>query len=147
MAPIDKEELAKLPPEERLRKLKEFKKKEEGELRVVDELIKKTEEELKAPPKEFSVPEVAQVDIASLFAAEHSLEGSVSSHAGKGSTLVKSVKYERHSTEDYKWSQFPEEVVVPKVEIQLDYRRDDKDVVKSVGSKTQLDHMLKYQRG
>ena len=68
---IDKEELEKLSPEERIKKLREIEEKNRKELKEIEELIKKTREELTQRVTEtVEVPESEPVDISHIFGEE-----------------------------------------------------------------------------
>ena len=69
MAKLKKDELAKLMPAERIRKLKELEEEEKKEIEEAEELIKESEGEIEkdAMTSRVSVPESKQIDISKLF--------------------------------------------------------------------------------
>jgi len=66
------EELKKLSPKERIKKLKELQKKDKAEIKKAQELLKKAEEESEVEDKlhEIPVPELNPVDIDELFSSD-----------------------------------------------------------------------------
>jgi hypothetical protein len=67
------DDLDKLPPEERIKKLKELEKKQKEEIKKAQDLIKKSEEELEEKEEEkrkIPVPLLKSVDIEHLFGGE-----------------------------------------------------------------------------
>ena len=78
---INKKELNRLSPEERIKRLKEMEEDGKKEAKEIGKLIKDSMHEMKiAELAEEITPEQKEVDIASLFApAEGSLEGAVAS--------------------------------------------------------------------
>ncbi len=69
MAKLDKEELAKLSPQERIQRLKKLEEESKKEIAEAEKLIKKSEEELKRDGMEskLAIPESRQIDISDLF--------------------------------------------------------------------------------
>lgn len=66
--PIDKEELSKLSPQERIKKLKELEEERKKESSEIEELIKKSMQELKNDKLAGEIaPEQKTVDISRLF--------------------------------------------------------------------------------
>lgn len=77
--PIDKEELQKLPPSERIKKLKELEEERKKELEEAADLIKRTEAELETNKNipQIEVPDIQPIDISRLFEAIDGLETTV----------------------------------------------------------------------
>lgn len=73
------DELRKLAPAERLRKLREIEKRDKKELEETEKLIRETREELDNPPRVFEAPPIEPIDISKLFEVPETLEGSVGS--------------------------------------------------------------------
>ncbi|MEA2035991.1 MAG: hypothetical protein U9O94_00675 [Nanoarchaeota archaeon] len=69
---IDKEELEKLTPAEKIKKLKEIEEQNKKEIREAEKLIKETESKIKGDKiaESVNVPETKPVDISELFAPE-----------------------------------------------------------------------------
>ena len=70
MAEEEIEDIKKLSPEERIRKLKELAKKDEEEISKAQELIKHSEAEIEAAEKEkrqIPIPQLKAVDVSTLF--------------------------------------------------------------------------------
>ena len=83
MAKLDKAELEKLTPAERIKKLKELEEENKKEIEEAEKLIKKTEAEISREKiaESVKVPETKPVDIGSLFREEESLETTVREEA------------------------------------------------------------------
>lgn len=81
---IDKKEISKLSPAERIKKLKQMEEDRKKEVNEIEKLIKESMHELKTDriAEEFS-PEPKAVDISKLFeaAGEHGLEGTARKEA------------------------------------------------------------------
>ncbi len=74
---IDKDELKKMSPAERLKRLKELEEERKKDIDETTDLIKRTEAELNDRSPLFEVPELEPVDISKLFLAEEGLEAEV----------------------------------------------------------------------
>ncbi|HLC64895.1 MAG TPA: hypothetical protein VJI46_02090 [Candidatus Nanoarchaeia archaeon] len=77
MVEFDKEEVMKLKPAERIKKLKEIEESEIKEIMEVESLIKKSEEEVKQHKVEVEIPPVHEIDISHLFGVEEGIEGTL----------------------------------------------------------------------
>ncbi|MBI4439555.1 hypothetical protein HY638_01125 [Candidatus Woesearchaeota archaeon] len=78
MVEFKKEELLKLKPDERLKKLRDIEEKEKKEIKEIGKLIKKSQQELIEQSKVIvDVPPITEVDISHLFGVEEGIEGAV----------------------------------------------------------------------
>jgi len=79
MAKLDKKELEKLTPAERIKKLKKLEEENKKEIEEAEVLIKKTEAQITREKiaESVNIPETKPVDIDSLFKEEPSLETTV----------------------------------------------------------------------
>ncbi len=79
MPKISKEELAKLPPEERLKRLRELEEETKKEIKEAERLIKETEEEIKREKisESVAIPETRPINIGDIFKEEEGLESAV----------------------------------------------------------------------
>ena len=94
---LNKEDLRKLSPEERIKKLKEFEEEKSKEAEEAKDLIKRTEAEIERNKNipDIDVPAIEEVDIAKIFEAEEGLEGAVDVKSEEDSP----VKYDAGSGE------------------------------------------------
>ena len=83
MPKINKEELDKLKPAEKIKKLKELEEESKKEIEEAEKLIKQTQAELEKQgiAESVKVPETKPIDIESLFKVEPGLEGTVKKSA------------------------------------------------------------------
>jgi len=83
MAKLNKTELEKLTPAERIKKLKELEEENKKEIEEAEKLIKKTEAEISREKiaESVKIPETRPIDIESLFREEPTLEGTVREEA------------------------------------------------------------------
>lgn len=126
------DELKNLPPEERLKRLKELEQQKKKEIEEAQKLIKESEGEIteKAKQKEkVPIPAVAAASMEELTEEEKEI---VSTHKGikksKGSRIEEEVKDEKKIVEDKKTKDSLEEMAREKMEIppevlQSDYTR------------------------
>ena len=138
MAKVDDDELKKLPPAERIKKLKEIEKENQKEIDKAEKLIKKIEDELKTDGlARATVPLLEEVDITKLFGEEESLEGKVK---GKGveSEGVDYRSMEGAGTGDY--GARPEQAAGGA--IQDNYELHDKQTAKTVADKSTASDMV-----
>lgn len=79
MAKLKKEELEKLTPAERIKKLKQIEEENKKEIEEAEDLIKKTEAEIDRERivESVKVPETKPIDIGELFKEEPTLETTV----------------------------------------------------------------------
>jgi len=80
---IDKTELEKLSPAERIKKLKELGAERKKEIEEAEDLIKRTEAEIERERTipDIELPEFEPVDISKMFQAAGGLEGTVAQEA------------------------------------------------------------------
>lgn len=85
MAKIDKEELKKLIPDERIKKLKELEAESRKEIEEAGKIIKETEATLTREKiaESVKIPETKPIDLDSLFEEQKSLETTVKQEAPK----------------------------------------------------------------
>ncbi len=85
MAKIDKEELKKLTPDERIKKLKELEAESRKEIEEAGKIIKETEATLTREKiaESVKIPETKPIDLDSLFEEQKSLETTVKQEAPK----------------------------------------------------------------
>jgi len=83
MTKLDKEELSKLTPDERIKKLKKIEEENKKEIEEAGELIQKTEAEIKSEniAESIKIPETKPIDIEDLFKKEQNLETTVKEEA------------------------------------------------------------------
>ena len=84
MAKLDKQEMQKLTPAERIKRLKELEEENKKEIEEAEEIIKATESQIERDniAESVAVPETKPVDIESLFKEEEkTLEGTVREEA------------------------------------------------------------------
>lgn len=83
MAKLDKEELKKLTPDERIKKLKKIEEENRKEIEKAGELIQKTEAEITREniAESIKIPETKTIDIEDLFRKEQNLETTVKEEA------------------------------------------------------------------
>ncbi|MBW2989984.1 hypothetical protein KY358_06745 [Candidatus Woesearchaeota archaeon] len=79
MAGIDKEELKKLTPSERIKRLKKIEEESKKEIEEAEKLIHETESQIEKDniAESVKVPETGPVDISRLFKEEEGLESAV----------------------------------------------------------------------
>jgi len=96
MAKLDKEELEKLTPDERIKKLKEIEQENKKEIQEAEKLIQKTEAEITREniAESVKVPETKPIDIGELFKEEQSLETTVKEGAPQKEGEEKSPLYQ-----------------------------------------------------
>jgi hypothetical protein len=146
MARLNKDELDKLSPEERLRRLRNIEKEDTDELEETGELIKKVEAEIKDAPPDIEAPPMEEVDIGKLFEGEGNLEGYVKKEAPPKEEEA-TAKYE--SSSKYEGAQpkyeSPEEPA-HKIE-ESGYKRATDDASKSTATRHTTDDITKYHKG
>lgn len=83
MAKLDKNELQKMTPSERIKRLKELEEENKQEIEEAEDLIQKTEADITREKisESVKVPETKPVDIESLFKGEPGLETTVREEA------------------------------------------------------------------
>jgi hypothetical protein len=83
MAKLNKEELEKLTPAERIKRLKKLEEENKKEIQEAEKIIKQTETQIEREgiAESVKVPETKPVDIESLFKEEESLETTVREEA------------------------------------------------------------------
>lgn len=81
----DLEKIKKLPPRERLTKLRELEEKNKQEIEKAHKLMKDSEQQIKFEEnlKDVEIPEIKQVNIQELFTDESSLEEAVEKEAAE----------------------------------------------------------------
>jgi len=86
MAKLDKEELEKLTPAERIKRLKKVEEENKKEIEEAEKLIKQTQAEISREKiaESVKVPETKPIDIEGLFREEPSLETTVREEAPAG---------------------------------------------------------------
>jgi len=86
MAKLDKAELEKLTPAERIKRLKKVEEENKKEIEEAEKLIKKTEAEISREKiaESVKIPETKPIDIGGLFKEEPSLETTVREEAPAG---------------------------------------------------------------
>lgn len=85
MAKLDKKELEKLTPAERIKRLKKIEEENKKEIEEAEKLIKQTQADIERESitESVKVPETKPIDIGSLFKEEPSLETTVREEAPK----------------------------------------------------------------
>jgi len=143
MARLDKDELDKLSPEERLRRLREIEKEDTDELEETGELIKKVEAEIKEAPPEIEAPPMEEVDIGRLFEGEGNLEEYARREAPPQEEAT--AKYES-SQPKYEAPEVGVEEQVHKIE-EMGYKPATEDVSKSTATRRTTKDITKYHKG
>ncbi len=85
MAKLDKKELEKLTPAERIKRLKKIEEENKKEIEEAEKLIKQTQIDIERESiaESVKIPETKPIDIGSLFREEPSLETTVKEEAPK----------------------------------------------------------------
>ncbi|MDP7115890.1 MAG: hypothetical protein QF915_02435 [Candidatus Woesearchaeota archaeon] len=143
MARLNKSELNKLPPAQRLKKLKEIEEEDKEELQETEELIKKVEKELKEPPVEIEAPPIEPVDISKLFEKESNLEGSVEKSTPEQET---DVKY-NPSDSDYKSQDVKPEGPIVKADDSTTYTPTHEESDSGTATRETIKKIKKYSKG
>lgn len=146
MARLNKEELDRLSPEERLRRLREIEKEDTDELEETGELIKKVEEEIKEAPPDIEAPPIGDVDIGRLFEGEGDLGEYVKKEAPANEEEA-AAKYESSSKYESAQPKYesPEEPA-HKIE-ESGYKAATDDASKSTATRRTTDDITKYHKG
>jgi len=103
---VDIEELKKLPPEERIRRLKEIEERDRKEIEEASKLIKDSEgqmEEERKLKEQIPIPQLKAVDISSLFTEDEKQMYAVKRFVdtrGKQQELEKTVQQEQQRIEE-----------------------------------------------
>lgn len=152
MTELDKEELMKLSPRERLSKLREIEKEQEEEKKLAEDLLQDTLRQLQHQEVIDSIetPEPQVVDISRLFGSEEGLEASIGGHITEDDSPAA-----RYSANMYQGGNLGHHVIESSSDAKVDetlYTRSDavesKKVVDSTdASRNIVESMRKYQRG
>lgn len=141
MARLNKKELARLSPEERIKKLREIEEEDKKELEETEKLLDETIDELRKP-KEEAAPEAPVTEISELLAGEEGLGAEVREEE----TLEEAgAKYETYIP-DYVPQERKEEGPIVKIEDQTKYESPADDASKSTAHDL-VKHMKKYSKG
>ena len=152
--PLDKEELKKLSPEERIKRLKELERDRKKEIVEAEDLIKRTEAEIlenKNIP-DIEVPEINPVDITKMFEAPEGLEGTLR-NAPVDDEEVKPVKYDGGLVQGEAPGYVPDEhdwvecEIQGKVEDSIKYESAVQKADDLTGSRGVLKKIKKYTQG
>lgn len=151
--PIDKEELKKLSPEDRLKKLKELEQESKKEIDEAEDLIKRTEAEIEHNKNipNIEVPKIEPVDISRMFEAPEGLESTIKKEAPE--EAESKIKY--NPSNDYSDSaeslwQPPEATLHEKpikTEDTLKYESAQDQADELTASRSVLKNIKKYTRG
>jgi hypothetical protein len=153
---LNKDELGKMSPEERIKKLKEMEEERKKELEEASDLIKKSEAEIereKTIPK-VEVPEIERVDISKIFESHEGLEGTVRREAPKEEEQGEAIKYVAGREEEggiaslyaEREGEAQQERVV-KVEDMTKYEGILQQIDDLTASRSALKHIKKYTQG
>ena len=151
---LDKDELKKLSPEERIKRLKELEEEGKKEIKEAEDLIKRTEAEIEHNKNipDIEVPEIERVDISKMFEAPEGLETTIKKEA-PGEEKENPVKYGGmvedtgevgYVPDEHDWVEFDK---AAKVEDSVKYESVVQQADDLTGSRSVLKKIKKYTKG
>jgi hypothetical protein len=152
---INKEELKKLSPKERIKRLKELGQERKKEIEETEDLIKRTEAEIEHNKNipDIEVPEIEPVDISKMFETPEGLETAVKKESPEQeeSNIVKydaAVEFGNRTDyvepDEHDWVNFEMNL---KVDDTSNYHSATEKAEDLTGSKSALKKIKKYTRG
>lgn len=150
--PLDKEELKKLSPEKRIKRLKQIEKERKKEIEEAEDLIKRTEAEIQREKDipDIEVPKIEPVDISKIFEAPEGLETTVRREVTaeeeespiKYGGVIEQIREEAYQPDEHAKIEFD-----AKVEETVKYESATQKADDLTGSRSVLKNIKKYTRG